>query len=483
MYQTLTFNFQPTETRTEVLEDIEYTVVPMAMMAEGVRAGTSGPLMYSANELKKTPAVWNGRPLVVYHPMLEGAAISAGDPVVWEKQKVGMVMNTHWNGEKLMAEAWINSERADVVDTRVMEAVNNNKVMEISTGLFTDQIEKPGQHGDQVYDFEAVNYRPDHLALLPDQIGAYSVAEGAGLMVANALSHSNTHTQLHQLLNERFTSDIWVADVYPDFVVFEQDDRLNRLAYSTSDTEIELSTAEPEEVVRVTEYRTVEGAFVGNSTIREILKTENEDQMKKAQIVEGLIANSATQWTVDDKDFLMSMKEDQLQKMAPVANTAEGGDEAGDESDEDGEGDGEGKDTAPATNPPSKPANEAGPTGNTQTPTNVTMNDFLATAPPELAGPLQSMVANHNQQHAAAVERIVGNANNQFSKEELMSKPIEELAKMERLMGAPAPQQQHQQQALPSYAGAAVPTGNTNSEVTQEALDRPTMNFSTADES
>lgn len=475
VFQTLTFNLASTEFRTEAMEGTDYIVLPMVMLTEGVHNGSEGALFYGALELAKTPSIWNGRPIVVYHPTMNGVAISAGDPVIFDKQKVGFVMNTVWDG-KLRAEAWIDPAKADIVDPRIMEMVNNKQQMEVSTGVFTDKTGEAGEWNGEQFVANAINFRPDHLALLPDQVGACSLEDGAGLMVSNALSNDNVYSQLSKALRERFGSDTWVWDVYPDFVVYEREgvSGLERLSYTQGEMEVTLSNGEPSAVMQVTEYRTVDGAFVGNSSGRTIDKSPSgETEMGKKEIVDGLIANTSTQWAETDRAFLMEQTEDQLAKFAPVANEdADDGKGTPNQTGETIPG-GEGTQTETDTEP----------TGNQATSTPVTMDQYLAAAPAGLRGPLQQMVANHNQQHAAAVQRIVANTNNTFTPEELGAKPIDELLKLEKLMGGTnTPGAVPGNQPIANYAGAATPTGNANGQAQAvEALPLPTVNWGSED--
>lgn len=466
MFQQITFNMHAKSVRKETMEGIEYTVVPMAMLTEGVHAGSDGPLLYTANELSKTPAIWNARPIVVYHPMFNGAAISAGDPVVFDKQKVGFVMNTVWDG-KLRAEAWIDHVKADKVDPRVMERINKNEPMEVSTGVFTDKSGTKGTWNEESenpeeYIAEAVNFRPDHLALLPDKVGACSMADGAGLLVANALSHSNIHDQLAAELRERFGEENWVVDVYPDFVVFEdyQEKALMRISYTANENEVNLGSELPEAVVRVTEYRTNNGIFVGNASARETLTHEKEITMAKEKVVGELIANENTQWKEADREFLMGLDEGQLEKFAPVVN------EQPEQT----------TNTKPesAPEPAPEPQPQSQPTANTNEPKKpATLAEFIASAPPEMQGPLQSMVNNHAQQIKEVVAKITANGQNQFSEQELLAMPFEQLQKMAALLPQAEPQSPQ-----PLFFGASTPTGNSlGNQVVEEGMPMPTMNF------
>lgn len=178
----MTANAGGCEPRYEELEGRKYLVVPMIMLTEGVHQGSRGPLYYPPEELAKTPAVWNTKPVVVYHPKINGVGVSACTPEVLSASRVGMVMGARFEGGKLKAEAWLDDEKMDRVDPRIRQAIKDRQVMEISTGLFTDNEPTPGEWRGERYTHVAKNYRPDHLALLPDETGACSAADGAGLL-------------------------------------------------------------------------------------------------------------------------------------------------------------------------------------------------------------------------------------------------------------------------------------------------------------
>ncbi len=157
-----------------------YLVAPMVMMVEGVLSGTAGPIKYEAEDMSRFPAAWNNKPVVVYHP---GQGQSACDPDILTTQGIGVIMNARIDNvdgkTALKAEAWFEEERANVVDNRIMEAVENNKPMELSTGLFVE-VEKVD---NEDYIGIARNFQPDHLALLPDMKGACSLSDGAGFLM------------------------------------------------------------------------------------------------------------------------------------------------------------------------------------------------------------------------------------------------------------------------------------------------------------
>jgi hypothetical protein len=165
---------------TKLLEGRKHLVVPVVMCVEGVLKGSRGAFFYPADELRRSVPHWNGRPVVVYHPDMR-FNWAAGNPEVFTAQRVGTIFNARFEGKALKAEAWLDVERLGMVDWRVLEAVKAGRVMEVSTGLFTENEGVAGTWGGRPYTAVARNHRPDHLALLPDLRGACSIDDGAGL--------------------------------------------------------------------------------------------------------------------------------------------------------------------------------------------------------------------------------------------------------------------------------------------------------------
>lgn len=483
MLTTLTFNLINTAIRHETLHGSGYLVAPMVMLTEGVHNGSNGPLLYRETECKKAVTAWNMKPIVVYHPEINGKGVSACDPDILENQQVGMVMNTRWNG-KLRAEAWIDETLANKVDNRVVNALEENRMMEVSTGLFIDNAGEAGDWNGETYIAEAINHQPDHLALLPDKIGACSIADGAGLLqlnedaqsrgvdvtqllvremdvlrrlVGNAMSHSNIYSALSRALRDMLNNTaVWIEDVYDSFFIYtkEDDKNLYKLQFSTSNEGVAI-TGEPVEVIRVTEYRTLSGEFVGNLASKKpekkssgITQNRRREKMNKEQIVNALISNASTKWAEDDRESLMGMEESVLEKMIPLAN------EQG---------------TPSAGQPPQEPEPK----------TPITMEQYINQAPAEFRDVLINSHATHEAAKTALVEKIVANKGNQFSKEFLLTKGIQELQGLARL--ACNGDEEKPSGSVPMFQGAFTPAGPVdNSEVTEEPLMMPVMNFDSA---
>lgn len=352
-FQQITANLRTTKTRKETLDGREYIVANMVMIVEGVHAGSQGPLYYPAAELGKTPSMWDHKPIVVNHPTKNGQAVSACSKESIEKYGIGLVMNTKFDkAGRLTAEAWIDSAKAEKVERGdvVINALNSGTVLEVSTGLFTDHKTEAGEFEGETYDMIAVNYRADHLAVLPDMEGACSVKKGAGLLrnnkgytvpelraleqaaifTANAASMSAVVSAVERALVEKLVPSKsdgsrdyaapwpYILDVYETYVVYSLGSKFFKLSFSADQTAKITFDGEASEVVRTVAY---EAAPVGNSAKPNTQPTQNA---MKDKLIAKLIANHG--WTESDRPTLNNMTEDQLKRMVPepvVINDAE----------------------------------------------------------------------------------------------------------------------------------------------------------------
>jgi len=170
--------------RRESRNGRNYVVAPMTLIVPGVLNGSDGPLYYPPEEILKNPTDWNGVPLVVYHPIRNGVPTSARDPDIAEKQEIGRVYHAAIDDDgKLKAEGWFELDAVKRVDSRILSALEKGLPIELSTGLSVDKVPGEGTHNGKNYTYIARNYRPDHLAILPDQKGACSVKDGCGVLV------------------------------------------------------------------------------------------------------------------------------------------------------------------------------------------------------------------------------------------------------------------------------------------------------------
>ena len=179
---TIRANFQaaPEGVRRDVFEGVEHLVAPVVMIVEGVLNEALVP----ASEFGRYPEAWDGRPVPVLHPEMNGQPISANRPDVIEKNTIGQIFNTRVVDGKLKTDAWLNTEKARRLGYgQLIEQIESGEIVEVSTGYFADDDMQSGQFNGRDYRVIHRNIRPDHLALLPGEIGACSVEDGCGTRV------------------------------------------------------------------------------------------------------------------------------------------------------------------------------------------------------------------------------------------------------------------------------------------------------------
>jgi hypothetical protein len=167
----------------------EYRVASASIIVPGVLNGSKGALHYPPEEVQANPGVWNNVDLVVYHPQVNGVHVSAKDRSVPRESFIGFTRNDKFEGGKRRVEAWFDVQAVKNYDAvlrsqgkpEIYPRLERGEPIELSTGLFTDNEARSGSYNGKGFTHVARNYRPDHLAILPDQKGACSLDDGCGV--------------------------------------------------------------------------------------------------------------------------------------------------------------------------------------------------------------------------------------------------------------------------------------------------------------
>jgi len=183
-YQFGDFNFtvhraETSLVRMETLEGRLHLVAPVVAIRAGVLNGERVP----AEEIGRYVDAWNGIPLPIGHPRERGVPISANRPDLIETKSVGRFFNAQFEDGTLHGEIWVDVEKArqlSMASQVVLERLEHGDPLEVSTAYFRDIEDGHGVWEGQRYGGTARNLRPDHLALLPYQIGACSWGDGCG---------------------------------------------------------------------------------------------------------------------------------------------------------------------------------------------------------------------------------------------------------------------------------------------------------------
>ena len=431
----VTSQIKVADTREETLMGRNHLVVPVVALTEMVlQSSTSeAPELALAEEFGANPLAWNGRPIVVNHPELEGEKVSASLPDVVDKEKIGEIYNTILDGKKLKLEAWIDLERAEelggVISETVEKLQGGEEIIEVSTGLFSNIEDKSGKFNGEDYKGVWRNIVPDHLAILSEATGACSIEDGCGApraneaaascpcpdqddpaaakslfakvkdkwnifrIAGNGMTNEAKRNFLSTAIREKLgTRWVWLMAVYEDTVVFETDDGLFELAYSMTDSTVTFSEDEPTAVVAQVD-------FVPPLTVNE----EGNSTMDKDAFIDKLVANESNEFKEEDKEWLKNLEETHLQKFAPPAEAEDTPDEGEPKSDD-------GDDPAP-----------------------VTLEQYIADAPAEVSAVLSEGIRLQEEKRSTLVAGVIANEKNSFTKEQLeeMTTPtLENLAKL-----------------------------------------------------
>ena len=145
--------------------------------------------LVSAEDIAEVLPSWQGIPVPLNHPMNDyGEPISANSPAVLA-HTIGRFFNPRIEGDRLIGEVWLDTAKCErlggeaLATLRRMEA---GEKIEISTAFYAKDLATQGLYKGARYIGQRVQLRPDHVALLPNSVGACSIAHGCGVHALHA---------------------------------------------------------------------------------------------------------------------------------------------------------------------------------------------------------------------------------------------------------------------------------------------------------
>ena len=451
--------------RHQMLDGKRHLIVPVVMMVEGVHHGSQGPLLYTAEDLSKFPSSWDGIPVTIGHPEIDEEYVSANSPEVLA-QSVGRIFNTCFEDGKLKAEVWIDEQRITAISPTALAYIVSGRQLEVSVGVFTEHEEVSGTYinannnEEEEYIAIARNHRPDHLALLPGMNGACSWNDGCGIRVnssetsklnvnedmndeqvlakkqlalENCLASLTNNEQGYQELMMKLSSKLDALDndqayymleeVYEDHIIYRKRARGNgetgfyQQSYQINvDDSVEL-TNEPKRVRRDVSYvavnavkRTNFNNKKGEPKMAEKVDVEKPCCLEK--VVE-LIANKLTNFTEEDREWLLELGPEKLERLTPKAPEVVKVVEA---------------EKAPAVNMAEYVKKDS----------LKTTEDFLAIAPAEMRDQLRSGLRLHQNYRSELIANVLTNSQEgAWTEEELKEEDTARLEKLSKQFKAP----------------------------------------------
>ncbi|HHT0394672.1 TPA: DUF2213 domain-containing protein [Raoultella planticola] len=148
--------------------------------------------LYPAEEINNSYQTMEGKLMPLPHPMVDGKYVSANDPRAINSYHVGAwAQNVSKSGDQVVMDVYINKAVAETkpdgkrLINRLDEMIagTNTDPIHLSTGLLTNKEKKSGESKGKKHSWIARNMKFDHIAILLDEPGAGTPAEGVGMFV------------------------------------------------------------------------------------------------------------------------------------------------------------------------------------------------------------------------------------------------------------------------------------------------------------
>lgn len=340
--------------RRQQFEGKEHLVCPVVMMVEGVWNCNEGPVYYSKDQLKLFCAGWNNKPIVPDHPKSEdGTYILVNNAEILEKSRLGFLTNVIMDNNRLTGEAWVEEDAVRSKSPDLYAKILANQQIEVSLGMEADCLIGEGEFNGVKYSMEAVDIRPDHLALITKGKGACSLQDGAGLLVlsyhddkgipeelqeaarerldkmlVNQLSHGRLRDLVSKAIREQGKSSgdetlkyCWIEDIVGNTALVScGNSDLLEIPFRVRNDVVSLKSNGPfRKVERVVQYRLVDGTVIGNQMSTDTDHVGDND-VKKSELVTLLLANG---YEESDRLTLEGYSEEKLAKLAKPYQKAE----------------------------------------------------------------------------------------------------------------------------------------------------------------
>jgi hypothetical protein len=288
MIRKIKCNVETSNIKYTDFEGVKHMVIPVIMAQEGVM----NRFFYPSEEFEGWANTWDGVPVPINHPEIEGVAVSAKSPRIQELNSVGYVFNSKYEDKKLKGEIYLNLEKVKKLNADyLIQSFESGEIMEVSTGLYSNVEMVSGKYGDDEYDAIVRNIRPDHLALLPNTVGACSIEDGCGASISvNSCQcggvcggKKNSQKEVSKLLNlsleKKYNDVVYIIDIYDNSVVYEfgKNRSVYKESYAINDDNVVILEDDAHEVIQKTSYQAL-NLSGGNNIMTEIQNEEIKEE-------------------------------------------------------------------------------------------------------------------------------------------------------------------------------------------------------------
>jgi hypothetical protein len=465
--------------RNEIKDGRPIMVIPIVALVEGVHSGSGGTAFYPSSEIQKTADLWNGVPLTIPHPTKNGIPISATPLEVQKEFGVGTFENVFFDKGKLKGEGWLDVEKVIDLSSETLVRLKQGETLEVSTGLFSKNDGQEGSWNGEDFKVSVYDFKPNHLAILPNEKGACSVEDGCGVrnnkrcencvvnqtpklkkkmeeyfkqqkggevdididinaikkqgFHINELSHGKLRDKLREQVNQMDKEGAmhFLREIFNDRFIFEVAEfesgksRLfsQKFSMNNKTDEVKLK-GDPMEVREKVEFIPLNNKEIKNSS--------KEVFMDRTEQIASLVSNEhLSMFTEADQDFLTNLEEEKFNDFVALGTRLSECKECNDEEFA----------TLKEENSKLKTEKEeleTKITANTEKKIEpLTFDEILANATPEDREQWESGKQMYKDEKDKAITSLVANKRNPFSKEVLEKKSLAELKDLIQLGNIP----------------------------------------------
>jgi hypothetical protein len=303
----------PVEGESRTLCNKDYVVISVVALVQGVRhaGGSPSPELVLAEAFGRHVETWNGRPLVVNHPVnAKGQAVLASSPDILESSYLGTLMGAKVEDGKLIVEAWLDvgaveaSESDSVID--MWKRLVSGETVEVSVGAIVYTKRGDGEFEGKKYSGSWDIVIPDHLAFLDGgQIGACSVEDGCGTF----RTHSVGSVRLSNGVREKMRGALKTVSSHE---LYSPDQPRDKQGQWTSGGSDDSNSTSEENLIEVGNNK-----IIGNK-----LSTEQVDALSLEELQALFASGAADKVKVEGvKDYTLGEIEELVSLMEPYGDS------------------------------------------------------------------------------------------------------------------------------------------------------------------
>lgn len=317
--------FQSSLGRHETFDGRDHLVVPIIALVEGVvRASNSeGPELAPAAVFNRVVQAWDGRPIFLGHPMVDGKPVRGNTPDILPSS-IGKVLNAKAKGRKLTMEAWIDVEKANQTEEgrNLLARAEAGEPVEVSTGLLVRTENEEGEYDGEPYESVWRETFPDHLAMLSErEIGACSFAMGCGLRAASRYRITEEGMELMAEEKDKRTFLDWLKDLVSGDAKLESfESELEGLNEFKDLKGAEFSSKNKSKIQSIHDQTVALGAQCAAPAEPKAMSKpcgchkESSDMKTKEARVKALIAAEGSPFSKQDESTLLKATDEQLDR-------------------------------------------------------------------------------------------------------------------------------------------------------------------------